>query len=125
MEKIFENAYFGKAYKTRDGRKAVYWRKFDFGHRLIDEKLHCSLFAHDDGRVQAGVDNNADIVSEWQEEISEEELDKLAKEYSDRELKEFENDSYWGTCADKVVCSAREEGTYIAFKAGYRKAMEE
>lgn len=84
MENIFENAYFGKAYKTRDGRKAIYWRKLDFGHRLICEELHCSIIAHDDGKIQTGQDNKVDITSEWQEEIDEEDLDELAEESSPR-----------------------------------------
>lgn len=71
---IFENAYFGKAYKTRDGRKAVYIQEdccivegnmdtfsyFDDGH--------CSMFSEE---------CDIDIVSEWQEPINEEKLDEV------------------------------------------------
>lgn len=105
---ILKNAYFGKPYRTRDGRKAIYWRKLDFGHRLICEELHCSIIAHDDGKIQTGQDNKVDIVSEWKEEISEEELDSIA----------------WCKAIEEYIDDYR--GPYAeGFKAGYRKSIEQ
>lgn len=39
MENIFENAYFGKPYKTRNGRKAIYLgSNGKDGHSLMLDK---------------------------------------------------------------------------------------
>lgn len=70
---IFENAYFGKAYKTRDGRKAVYLKCSEEIHRLILEDSSI-IWSKNDGKTYNGILESScyDIVSEWQEE-----LDKL------------------------------------------------
>lgn len=75
---IFENAYFGKAYKTRDGRKAIFWHnKENFNFCLLDQGIH---IYNNNGISTYSPDNYIDIVSEWQEEISEEKLEKSRKE---------------------------------------------
>lgn len=78
MEKnIFNNAYFGKPYKMRNGNKAIFHRNAN--NRtwyLICEEIHDRIPYNVDGTSRG--DNCFDIVSEWQEEINEEELDKLA-----------------------------------------------
>lgn len=80
---IFENAYFGKAYKTRDGRKARFVINMggNYGHpyRLVIEGSD-HFFNYDRYGRMANAERDSDIVSEWQEEINEEELDKLAIE---------------------------------------------
>lgn len=82
---IFENAFLGKAYKTRDDRKAIYCESYEnsshtvihrllskgpFGFRLVNTLSNGNIFSF---RM-----DKDDIVSEWKEEVNEEELDKLA-----------------------------------------------
>lgn len=108
MEKnIFENAYFGKAYKMRNGNKAIFHRNNNRTWYLICEEIHDRIPYNVDGTSRG--DNCFDIVSEWQEEINEEELAKIAEESS------------------KTVYTAFMKliGIWISgFKAGYRKAKE-
>lgn len=79
MANIFENAYFGKSYKTRDGRKAIYSyciKGKSNEHYLIVDGNHSLLGGYgDNGIINAcGYHNsNLDIVSEWQEPINEKE----------------------------------------------------
>lgn len=84
MMNIFENAFFGKAYKTRDGRKALYWCHDGICHRLITSdngpfQPWCDDNGLNIGRNRVKGNSPFDIVSEWQEEIREEELDKIIK----------------------------------------------
>lgn len=76
MNNIFGNAYFGKPYKTRDGRKAIYAYKREGRHYLIVEYYE-HIFTWNDNGVSDAPVQKLDIVSEWQEGINEEELDKL------------------------------------------------
>lgn len=84
MNNMFENAYFGKAYKTRDGRKA-YFRHYQHGDLrpymcLIDGEEHWyRLNGKNYVWKEDDYDNPIDIVSEWQETINEEELDRLVR----------------------------------------------
>lgn len=81
MENIFENAYYGKPYKAKNGIKAFY-------HRVFGKIVYCML--EDcrelvpytlDGKCQG--DDYHDIVSEWTEETDEEELkEKAAKSWN-------------------------------------------
>lgn len=81
MNNIFENAYFGKPYKTRDGRKARFVINMGehYGHpyRLVIEGAD-NFFNYDEYGMMTNIERNYDIVSEWT--IDEEELDRLAKE---------------------------------------------
>lgn len=107
MKNIFENAYFGKAYKTRDGRKAIFSRKDGDTFDLETEDSYNPV--RSDGSflyTKEGYESSSDIVSEWQEEINEEELNELAKEYVDNSRPLLDGDA--------ISC----------FKAGYRKALE-
>ena len=85
---IFEFACFGKQYKTRDGRKAIYQRE-------VHDDMHTLMFEKDDGLVEYWSDGDVvyehsgareqqpdDIVAEWKDEISEQYLDKLADKYA-------------------------------------------
>lgn len=80
MKNMFKNAYFGKPYKTRDGEKAIYLRE-DFKHHLYLENggiIDCNrdgTFESVIGRIE-----KLDIVSEWQEELTDDELAKLINE---------------------------------------------
>lgn len=64
-----------------------------------------------------------DIVSEWTEPIDEKELDKLAKEYAQKELGysdiQMQDFDSWSTVAQAKFREVCED-----FKAGYRKAKE-
>ena len=79
MDNIFENAYFGKAYKTRDGRKAVL---ITYNQRNKQSPYVCAVSCYFDGSIKSVChnfypngqlhDNSEtvnDIVSEWQEPI--------------------------------------------------------
>lgn len=106
MNSIFGNAYFGKPYKTRNSKKAIYAGKLPAVnlHRLLVEDLLDTFNYNEFGSFRTQGESQHDIVSEWQE-IDEEELDKLANEYEDR--------------------SGLELGLndiHDAYKAGYRKA---
>lgn len=113
MKNIFENAYFGKAYKTRDGRKALFSRKDGDTFDLETEDSYNPV--RSDGSflyTKEGYESNSDIVSEWQEEINEEELDKLAREDAEKAyvLKDS-NYNLWYLVTE-------------TFKRGYRKAKK-
>lgn len=67
MNNIFKNDYFGKAYKTRDGRKALF-----IGDMQGKE---VSLLTEENGFIFVDYDTGislhhpSTIVSEWQEPI--------------------------------------------------------
>lgn len=108
MENIFKNAYFGKAYKMRDGRKAIYiyygadsiFPFIDRHHIIIEGTPHITTSQSDSGEV----------VSEWSEEIDEEELGKIA-------IEESKNLPLLDTKVGKAVAYSR------GYKDGYRKAL--
>lgn len=130
MDNIFKNAYFGKAYKTKDGRKAVCIdSKFDslFLHLGVLNRLGTFItysvntttgFFSEGGREHSC---ELDIVSEWQEEINEEELHKLATEYDDTLPYVTYNAKNNG---QETELEMIPWGIAEAFKAGYRKARE-
>lgn len=105
MSNIFENAYFDKAYKTRDGRKLIYLRRLDKDCCLLSDGNkeivypNCGSFnsSYDE-------DKKTDIISELEETINEKELEELAND--EAQLYSVVKTTEW------------KEG----FKAGYRKA---
>ncbi len=117
MKSIFENARFGDKFRTRDGRMALYhcYDERHNKHFLFFEGYSFQYGVCPDGKRGEGSECNNDIVSEWEEEINEEELEKLADEYEDKVQSCF----WWSSEAD-CVCDSSE--VRIAFKAGYRKA---
>lgn len=119
MNNMFENAYFGKAYKTRDGRKAVYnstgSKVEENGDHLFIIENRYSYYHYDNFGRYYHNDINLDIVSEWQEEINEEELDKLAELFTPFELITRYNLSISKKQVDILV---------ECFKAGYRAAKQ-
>ena len=79
MKNIFENAYFGKVYKTRDGRKAVL---ITYNQRNKQSPYVCAISCYFDesiksvchnfypnGQLHDNLETVNDIVSEWQEPI--------------------------------------------------------
>lgn len=146
MENIFKDAYFGKPYKTRNERKFVYLGEVKslFGHNsaiqgMIEEEdlltyynsegkpLYCeyrgsaiNAFNIDFNQV-CEEDSEIDIVSEWQEEeISEEELDKLANNYEEEYTKE-DYEAIKGTLNYEwsAEIEGKTEGFIDGFKAGF------
>lgn len=112
MEKnIFENAYFGKPYKTRDGKRALFIEQNNDKHFpysiLIEGKLGCIMY--DDTGKYTNDCPDLDIVSEWKEEVNEEELDELA-------LKENPNSEHSGDTYESGLFYGFDDG----FKAGVR-----
>lgn len=118
---IFENAYFGKPYKTRDGRKAIYnYHSIGGYHDIIidGEGMSYHFADHTNGiirlprpsEIDPDVDYSCpiDIVSEWT--ISEEELDELA-------YHEYPDDDDDDTPLNGIDNYELRE----AFKAGFRK----
>lgn len=114
---MFKNAYFGKLYKTRDGNKAIYIYKetiYPFRHALSLGGVVNAMYKENglyDMEIEA--DNyHADIVSEWDEPINEEELDRLAytEFYVDGDCPSYESE------LDIFIS---------AFKKGYQKAKNE
>lgn len=83
MKNIFENAYFGKAYKTRDGRKAIYGGNNNSRlHSLMfqtkdDEDVFLGLYNSDGLYVMAKNANHLDIVSEWENLFDENKMNTI------------------------------------------------
>lgn len=126
MDNIFENAYFGKAYKTRDGSKAIF----------ICERTNCAVWDLDrpyacviegygeiwnyfpNGRLYfvEKFETENDIISEWEEPINEDELDKLANKKMLEEIKIAKQSESLGQCYGVDFVSG--------FKVGYRAAKK-
>ena len=84
MKNIFEKAYFGKPYKTRDERKAIYIGMTYKGDYSLHVDKGGSVWSNDiynnNGKMvnnKSQADSPYDIVSECPESINEEELDIL------------------------------------------------
>lgn len=109
MDNIFKNAYFGKVYKTRCGRKAIYIGNDTYvkEHILCLEGNFLNYNYYENGKCKAYPNDSTDIISELQEEINEEELDKLAT-------------SIYGNPRTKDSITY---GYVEGFKTGYRKAF--
>lgn len=119
MKNIFKNAYFGKPYKTRDGRKAVYSHCIDnkiylmYPHYYINNYSTYVNYEYVDKKGYS-YDNqhlsDDDIISEWTEEVDENELNKLATEA-------LEN-------INPTKALNKIEAFDWGFKDGYRKAYK-
>lgn len=88
MNNIFENTYFGKVFKTRNGRKAIFYKgvftrarkESNYVTLLLEESDDLIQGFHTyklDGTAHDG-HTHLDIISEWNNPIDEEELDELA-----------------------------------------------
>lgn len=118
MMNIFENAYFGKQYKTRDGRKAIYLADVtndmsDLHRTYVEgaDRGENYLYVHSSGRVLKDAQNALDIVSEWQEPIDQSKLCDLADNYC--------KENYAG-CDVKLHPYIR-----CSYRDGYRAAKQE
>lgn len=131
MNNIFENAYFGKPYKTRDGRKVLYHsynniypdNPYQNHHNLILEEkdgirdtvwIWCNDYGHVEEHVEGEWLNetNSDIISEWREEIDEEKLAHLSSIAVDEHVPEC-GDGQW-----------TKHDLDAMYRKGYRKAKE-
>lgn len=63
---VFKNAEFGKSYKTREGRKAVFLKYLDIGCLLLIQRDFgfTQIKVSDKGKHFS--DKDWDIVSEWE-----------------------------------------------------------
>lgn len=117
MNNIFENAYFGKAYKTRDGRKAIYIQE----DCCIVEGNIDTFSYFDDGHYSISLKKcGIDIVSEWTEPINEEELCKQSEQYAEQMMVTH--------CATHHIDTPNhiiKDALRIAYKAGYRQGQED
>lgn len=110
MNNIFENAKFGDKFRTRDGRMAIFIQgAYPIGYMIAIFKEVRLFSFFEDGSFKANKESPIDIVSEWQEEINVEELDKIAEEYVTK---------YATPHTSQFVDMIN------GFKAGYRKAKE-
>lgn len=130
MVNIFENAYFGKPYKTRDNRKAIFIGKFEDGDpftlrypyvfHVENTRPDSIIYYNSEGNTENI--NAASIVPEWQEEISEE-----FEKYAD-----FASDNFWSDEMETFDGNPLEEEIYYVcqrcyhagLKDGYRKSKE-
>lgn len=114
---LFQSAYFGKAYKTRDGRKAIYIQE---NCCIVEGNL--DVFSYfDDGHFSIPLEGgDIDIVSEWTEPINEEELHKQSEEYAEQMMVTH--------CAAHHIDTPNhiiKDALRIAYKAGYRQGWKD
>lgn len=135
QEDIFRNAYFGKAYKTRDGRKAIFLDSYKvriFGKDepcikcVIQDEDSFFFFEPDGLNFQGGYSAdedgdieywNTDIVSEWKDEVDEKKLDEIAEK---SELKHIQIAKQYEALGQCYGFDYKD-----GFKDGYNKAKEE
>lgn len=83
MTNIFENAYFGKPYKTRDGEMAMYIRAGvdEYGRTYHDlETADYTISARCDGTERFAINESSeDIVGEWNESVTDEYVTDFAQ----------------------------------------------
>lgn len=118
MSNLFENAKFGDKFRTRDGRMAIFLQKY----KVSEFRYEFAIEDYDEGRrfylcKEDGSffhkECGEDIIGKWQE-INEEELDKLAKQYMTEERE----------CIIKGACDLSFYDLETAYKAGFHKAKE-
>lgn len=87
MKNIFEHAFFGKTYKTRDGKQAIFQRiqehNAEIWYHLFTDSKHLICEAnglHIGDHSEIGWEEwDDDIISEWEEpQITEDELREIA-----------------------------------------------
>lgn len=99
---LFGNAYFGKPYTTRDGRKAIYQRVDDEFHHLFLSS--CDFIVDNHGYLNCKeIPSGFDIVSEWA--IDEGELDNKARTAYKHSAFDIHNG--W---EEAVYCTGYKEG---------------
>lgn len=135
MENIFKNAYFGKSYKTRDGRKAIYITHADDRYDIALEGS-CGTFSfllrggilisyanYDTIYERRCIDTmiDSDIISEWTEEDDKNKLENLADEYAENRWNSYamvERQVFKAACRNIIMEKNIFEGAY--FGKAYR-----
>ena len=73
MKNLFENAYFGKAYKTRSGQKAIYLFSSGCGAYCITEEFKNTIRYFNLDGIPYDFENSKyrgeDIISEWKQAV--------------------------------------------------------
>lgn len=123
MKDIFENAYFSKAYKTKDNHIGIVIEILDDCVCLAFENLGCHYYHRNGIKISANSNSldRMNIVSEWKEEISEEELDELATNNTIANLGyDFDPHDYTDHYGRNAHWVSYKEG----WKDAYRKVIE-
>lgn len=121
MGNIFENAYFGKPYKTNTEEKAIYLGedlgdfKYRLAYQIISDISNRSIYIILECDEAGCSKTDIDIVSEWKEEIDEEKLDRIADDHN----------SYIDITYPTEDEVGRRFGFNEGFKIGYHIAKEE
>lgn len=106
---MFENAYFGKAYKTRGGDRALFQYKDSCQAHLFTEAEVIDVYL--DGTIDSRFfDASLDIISEWQEPVDKEKMDAKSCAYT-RHLE---------LSSSKLRSYAKQY-----YKAGYKQGWED
>lgn len=131
MENIFEDAHFGKVYKTRDGRKALYQKDDKLGglyhHWLITEDVHFACTNTGEQNMKMG-HSPLDIVSEWKDEFAAEKqalIDKACKWMKDNFETQSEIADYSLTRERVRYCASKDFITVSEMIDRFRKTMED
>lgn len=126
MRNLFEGAYFGKAYKTKDNTRVIFvQQRYENDFSIYIPKCKYSIETihryNSKGEFYLGNGEHGhaalDIISEWQEPIDEDKLEELAYEYI--------IDSTHQDDEEEIYISLKDKDVIKGFKAGYRKAKEE
>lgn len=149
MEDIFKDAYFGKPYRTRDGKKAIYHgseehksgdgRIWLYHYLMLEPEISDFLgknvvinlyeaYINDNGIGRfanlkyckgSGANAGYDIVSEWQEPIDEEKFTQEREEYAEN-MMVIHCKEHHIDCPNHIIKDALRR----AYEAGYRKSRE-
>lgn len=147
---IFKNAYFGKAYKTRDGKKAIYHgseehksgdgRIWLYHYLMLEPEISDFLgknvvinlyepYINDNGIGRfanlkyckgSGANAGYDIVSEWQEEMNEEKFRNEIEEYAEN-MMIIHCKEHHIDCPNHIIKDAIRR----AYEDGHRKEKQE
>lgn len=124
MKNIFKNAYFGKPYKTKSGNKALYIGVDDYSpiHLLFVDDWF-SIYDYNSEGFALDNDSNPmsecelNIVSEWQDEISEE-------EYKNKLDELYESCVYWEAYEDEPELFAESLKELLDFAPKDKKTID-
>lgn len=124
---IFENAYFGKPYKTRKGEKAIYLFSVGCGVYCVTEEFKNKIrYFHFNGipyDFEFSKYRGEDIISEWDEEINEDTLQalqaKCLAEDIENGVMKRDMDHYYPHDEQSWI-----QGYAVGFDKGFKKAKE-
>lgn len=136
MENIFKDAYFGKAYKTRDGRKAIFFQldtimddngnaigQLAYVYTLRDGEYSVALNGISTSENDIILHNvntielNEDIVSEWCEVINEDDYENKIKSLIDSCI-------YWEAYEDEPELFAKALKELLDFASSDKRTID-